>query len=92
MLYHGLIQIDRSTVPRLAGMEITIRKTLPETAIIKRRWTERLFSWPWRPFTTTKQIAQPGNIEENKKIYMFSDKIAVTQSIFDQLKKEINNG
>ena len=30
--------------------------TEDETQVIKRAWRERLFSWPWRPFQSTRNV------------------------------------
>lgn len=37
---------------RFNGMEVIVHKPL----VIKRRWSERLFSWPWRPWRNTRTV------------------------------------
>jgi hypothetical protein len=56
-----MTMMDRDNLANLTfgGMRIIESLLLEEDGepiIVRRRWVERLFSWPWRPFVATRTI------------------------------------
>lgn len=43
----------------LYGIRLLPNVVLTTTETVPRTWRERLWSWPWRPWRTTKQVVKP---------------------------------
>ena len=48
--------------------------TKGEEYIVSRSWRERLFSWPWRPWATTKVVTVR---VPDEKVYVLNDSVIV---------------
>jgi len=69
-----------------AGMKIYERAADPETRTVKRLWKERLFSRPWKPWISTKQIPHIENIARNKEYIIISGEVHATRQGIENLK------
>lgn len=60
-----------------------------ELKTFNRLWRERLFSWPWKPWKTTKtiQVTRP-----SEKIMWIGDKMICHPSIARRLKEALPLG
>lgn len=66
---------------------------ISDYSIIKRSWSERLFSRPWKPFLRTKQINAPKAYvieRENKTIMLLS--YAAYSKIYNEINCEASLG
>lgn len=66
-----------------AGMQVYVH---PDFAVVKRSWKERLFSWPWRPWVSTKQIPNPLFGEDGESSFIFNNMLFTTERTFAKLK------
>lgn len=86
------MNMDFTDYGTFSGMRIYVSR--PVSVTIRRTWKERLFSRPWRPFTTTKVIIQPATIPANE-CYQFGNDLHCGDRFYENLKtqtKEYNHG
>jgi len=74
---------------RYCGKEIITSLHMTKTSdpfSVKRTWRERLFSWPWRPWQTTKMITKQIPSDE---VYVFEDRMMMHPETLRQLQAEL---
>lgn len=55
--FHSLLKKDQPWRNWDGQVLENTNMTVSETVV--RTWSERLFSWPWRPFKRTRQLSRP---------------------------------
>src|SRR3990167_4795816 len=61
---HSLITLRCRTMLRecdyqVLGTRVFFSPHVCKSELVKRNWCERLFSWPWRPWMSTRMISVP---------------------------------
>jgi hypothetical protein len=65
-----------------AGLKINVH---PSVLSMRRSWTDRLFSWPWRPWIDQELVPNP--LFTDGKCYQVGDTIIMTDVQYDALRK-----
>lgn len=78
-------------IQRLGGLQVIIRPALPEYHMIKRHWMERLFSRPWTPRTSHRQVPIVKNININTQPWRVGLGLSMTEKAYQLAKAEKEN-
>ena len=78
--------LDFSGMQPFGGLKVVRRDPLPELKSVNRGWKERFFSRPWHPFTYSKMVPIPENIEKNKQAYIVGGNVIMTDRMIEAVK------
>lgn len=74
--------------PRLLGVPVITSRylTISTTVEVERTWRERLFSWPWRPWRSTRTVTI---YKPDPLIYETERGLVMHPAILEELRKRV---
>lgn len=75
----------RGSIGSYLGMKVYIR---PAVFVHRLSWTQRLFSWPWRPWCA--EVRTPNPIFANGEVYRVENAFFMTQESWDNLQRQLD--